>query len=108
MSRFGGATMLVPTPMLVDKLIRQIPKGRLVTVGEIRRKLAADFSADVTCPLTTGIFIRIVAEASEEDRANGRKRVAPYWRGIKDGGGLNPKIPRGGQLPARKLPPERV
>ncbi len=103
MSRFGSGMMLIPTPKLVDQIVRQVARGRLVTVGEIRRKLAADFSADVTCPLTTGIFVRIVAEASEEDRANGRKRVAPYWRVIKDDGSLNPKFPGGEQLQARYL-----
>jgi len=103
MSRFGSGMMLIPTPKLVDQIVRQVARGRLVTVGEIRRKLAADFSADVTCPLTTGIFVRIVAEASEEDRANGLKRVAPYWRVIKDDGSLNPKFPGGEQLQARYL-----
>ena len=103
MSQFGKGMMLIPTPKLVDAIVRQVRKGRLVTVGEIRRKLAADFSADVTCPLTTGIFIRIVAEASEEDRANGRKRIAPYWRVIKDDGSLNPKFPGGEKLQARNL-----
>ena len=103
MSQFGKGMMLIPTPKLVDEIVRQVPRGRLVTVGEIRRKLAADFSADVTCPLTTGIFIRIVAEASEEDRANGRKRVAPYWRVIKDDGSLNPKFPGGVEQQARYL-----
>ena len=103
MSHFGKGMMLIPTPKLVDQIVRQVARGRLVTVGEIRRKLAADFSADVTCPLTTGIFVRIVAEASEEDRANGRKRVAPYWRVIKDDGSLNPKFPGGEQLQARYL-----
>ena len=55
MSRFGKGMMLIPTPKLVDTIVRQVRRGRLVTVGEIRRKLAADFSADGTCPLTTGI-----------------------------------------------------
>jgi alkylated DNA nucleotide flippase Atl1 len=103
MLRFGNGTMLIPTPKLVDELIRRVPKGRLVTVGELRRKLAADFAADVTCPLTTGIFVRIAAEAAEEDRANGRRRITPYWRVVKDDGGLNPKFPGGEQLQARCL-----
>ena len=103
MSRFGKGTMLIPTPMLVDELVRRIPKGKLVTVGEIRKKLAADFATDVTCPLTTGIFIRIAAEAAEEDRANGRRRIAPYWRVVKDDGSLNPKFPGGESLQTRCL-----
>ena len=44
MSRFGKGIMLIPTPMLVDELVRRVPKGKLVTVSEIRRKLAADFA----------------------------------------------------------------
>src|SRR5215510_2658389 len=95
MSRFGSGMMLIPTPKLVDELIRKIPKGKLATVSELRRKLAADFKADVTCPLTTGIFVRIAAEAAEEDRAQGRKRITPYWRVVKDDGTFNPKLPGG-------------
>jgi alkylated DNA nucleotide flippase Atl1 len=103
MTRFGTGTMLIPTPMLVDELVRRIPKGKLVTVGEIRRKLAADFGADVTCPLTTGIFVRIAAETAEEDRANGHRRITPYWRVVKDDGSLNPKFPGGEKLQTRCL-----
>ncbi len=103
MSRFGKGTMLIPTPKLVDELVRRIRKGKLVTVGEIRRKLATDFGADVTCPLTTGIFVRIAAEAAEEDRANGRGRITPYWRVVKDDGSLNPKFPGGEKLQSQRL-----
>jgi len=103
MSHFGKGTMLIPTPKLVDGLIRKVPKGKLVTVGELRRKMATDFAADVTCPLTTGIFVRIAAEAAEEDRANGRQRLTPYWRVIKDDGSLNPKFPGGPEQQARHL-----
>ena len=103
MSRFGSGTMLIPTPKLVDDLIRTIPKGKLLTVGELRRKLAEEFEADVTCPLTTGIFVRIAAEAAEEDRANGRKKITAYWRVVKDDGRLNPKFPGGVAQQSRHL-----
>jgi alkylated DNA nucleotide flippase Atl1 len=103
MSRFGNGMMLIPTPKLVDELIRKIPKGKLATVSELRRKLAADFKADVTCPLTTGIFVRIAAEAAEEDREQGRKRVTPYWRVVKDDGSFNPKLPGGVAQQTRTL-----
>jgi len=103
MWRSGTGMMLIPTPKLIDNLIRRVPKGRLVTVSELRRKLAADFFVDVTCPLTTGIFVRIVAEAAEEDRINGRKRISGYWRVIKDDGSLNPKFPGGVEQQSRYL-----
>ena len=103
MSRFGEGTMLIPTPMLVDEMVRQVPRGKLITSRELRRKLAADFAANTTCPLTTGIFLRIAAEAAEEDRAHGKRRLTPYWRVVKDDGGLNPKYPGGVQSQTRYL-----
>lgn len=93
--RFGGRRVLVPTPLLVDGLIRKVKKGRLITVAQIRERLAKDFRADSTCPLTTGIFIRISAEAAEEDLRAGKKSITPYWRVIKTDGSLNPKLPGG-------------
>src|SRR5437879_9783337 len=84
--------MLIPTPKLVDAVIRKVPRGKLITVGAIRKKLAAEHGADVACPLTTGIFIRIAAEAAEEARAQGAKRITPYWRVVRDKGELNPKF----------------
>ena len=69
----------------------------------MRRKLAADFATDVTCPLTTGIFVRIAAEAAEEDRVSGKRGLTPYWRVVKDDGGLNPKYPGGVDSQARNL-----
>jgi len=103
MSRFGKGMMLIPTPLLVDQVLRKVPKGKLITVGRIRETLARDHRANVTCPLTTGIFLRIVAEAAEEDRAKGVKRLSPYWRVVRDDGGLNPKFPGGAEQQARYL-----
>ena len=45
--------------------------------------------------MTTGIFVRIAAEAAEEDRRNGKTRITPYWRVIRDDGSLNDKFPGG-------------
>ena len=104
--RFGGRRVLVPTPLLVDGLIRKVPKGKLVTVRQIRERLAKDFNAEATCPLTTGIFVRIASEAAEEDRANGKKRITPYWRVIKDDGSLNPKFPGGVEAQSAHLQEE--
>src|SRR4051812_30212783 len=85
--RLGGAgTLLIPSPRDVDGLIRTIPKGSVMTVGEIRRQLAAKYSTDSTCPLVTGIFVRISAEAAEEEAAEGKKRISPYWRVVKNDG----------------------
>ncbi len=100
---FAGKTMLIPRPRDVDAAIRKVRKGRLVTIGEIREFLAREHGADTTCPLTTGIFLRITAEAAEEDRRDGKKRITPYWRVIRDDGSLNPKFPGGVAAQARRL-----
>ena len=104
--RFGEGTMLIPKPLDVDALIRKAGKGSLITPSEIRMRLARDNKADVTCPITTGIFIRIAAEAAEEDLRNGKKRVTPYWRIVRDDGSLMEKLPGGVKAQAQRLEEE--
>ncbi len=98
--------MLIPRPRDVDSLMRTVRKGRLITVGQLRKLLAARAGADQACPLCTGIFVRIVAEAAEEDRRSGKKRVTPYWRTVKDDGSLNDKFPGGAKAQAQRLTEE--
>ncbi|MEJ2649521.1 MAG: MGMT family protein [Sedimentisphaerales bacterium] len=100
---FGGTRVLVPTPLLVDKVIRTVKKGKLITVHQIRENLAEEFNAESTCPITTGIFIRICAEVAEEELRAGKKRVTPYWRVLKSDGSLNPKYPGGVESQAERL-----
>ncbi|MEN6425525.1 MAG: hypothetical protein ABFE13_09190 [Phycisphaerales bacterium] len=99
----GGRHVLVPTPKMVDEHIRAVPQRRLTTVGRIRRRLAEPFQADSTCPLTIGIFLRIVSEAAEEDRQAGRTPITPWWRVVKDDGSLNAKFPGGVEGHAERL-----
>lgn len=93
--RFHGEKMLIATPILVKKMIEAIPPGKLATPGIIAEALARKFDADFTCPLTTGIFIRIVAEAAEEAKSEGALDITPYWRVINKDGSLNEKFPGG-------------
>ena len=82
----AGQMMLIPTPKIVDAYIRQIPKGREVDSNTIRKDLAAEYHAEVTCPLTTGIFIRIAAEAAYEELEKGKplNKITPFWRVISE------------------------
>ena len=109
MRRPGGAkTMVVPRPLDVDALMRAPRKGRVVTMGLIRAELARRAGVDTCCPLTTGIFARLAAEASEEDSAAGKKRVTAWWRTVRDDGSLNDKFPGAGAEQARRLRREGV
>jgi hypothetical protein len=102
-TRWGKGSMLIPNPHQVDALIRTVRKGRLITITQIRQSLAALHHTDATCPLTTGIFIRIAAEAAEDDARAGKSRITPYWRVVKDDGSLNPKFPGGVAAQAERL-----
>jgi alkylated DNA nucleotide flippase Atl1 len=101
--RLGHGMMLIPAALEVDAMIRKIPRGQVSTLAQIRNRLARWHNVDVTCPLVTGIFLRIVAEAAEEDRAAGRQEITPYWRVVHDGGRLNAKFPGGVEQQARLL-----
>ncbi len=78
----AGARMLIPTPQLVADYVRQLPKGTRADVVAMRQDLAQAHGADFACPLTTGIFLRIVAEASLEAYQQGAPlaSLVPFWR----------------------------
>jgi hypothetical protein len=104
--RWGEGTMVVPAPLEVDALMKQIPKGKLATLNQLRSALAAKHRVTFACPLTTGIFSWIAAHAADEAEGAGAKRVTPYWRTLKNGGELNPKYPGGVERLARRLKAE--
>ena len=93
--RWGPGTVLLPAPHEVDELMRRVPKGKLITINQIREILAKRHGATLACPIVTGIHARIAAGAAGEDLADGKKRVTPFWRTLKQGGELNAKYPLG-------------
>ena len=95
--------MVIPAPSEVDALMKQVPKGRVVTINELRAALAAKHKVSFACPLTTGIFSWIAAQAAAEAAAAGKKRVTPFWRTLKTGGEFNPKFPGGTEGVAKRL-----
>jgi len=101
--RWGAGTMVIPAPLEVDALMKQVPKGRVITINELRSNLARTHRADFACPMTTGIFSWIAAHAAAEAETTGAKRVTPYWRTLKSGGEINPKYPGGVKKIARRL-----
>ena len=101
--RWGTGTFVIPAPREVNALMKQVPKGRVVTINELRAALAKKHRADFACPITTGIFLWIAAHAASEAEAEGKKRITPYWRTLKTGGELNPKYPGGVEGIARHL-----
>ena len=93
--RWGEGTFVIPAPIEVDEIMRKVPKGKLITINEIRQILAKKHGATIACPMTTGIFAWIAAHAAEEAAAEGKKNTTPYWRTLKTGGVINEKYPGG-------------
>jgi hypothetical protein len=93
--QWGEGTVVVPTPREVDSIMKTVPAGKLITIQEIRAIIAKRHGATIGCPLTTGIFAWIAANAAEDDFKSKRKDATPYWRTLKSGGYLNEKYPGG-------------
>jgi alkylated DNA nucleotide flippase Atl1 len=93
--RFGTGTVAIPAPQEVDAIMKRVPRGKVITINEIRKLIAENHGATIGCPMTTGIFAWIAAHAAEEAAADGDANVTPYWRTLKSGGELNPRYPGG-------------
>jgi len=93
-ARWGKGTIAIPSPLEVDLIMKTIPKGKLITINQIRERIAKKHRATIGCPITTGIFSWIAANAAEEIRGV-NKNITPWWRTLKGEGYLNEKFPGG-------------
>ena len=100
--KYGGSRMYFAPPLAYDRIMKTIPYGKVITVGEMRDHLARVNGADFTDPITAGIFVSIAAWASFQRTGN----ETPYWRTLKAGGELNPKYPDGIEAQKEKLEAE--
>jgi len=99
--------LVVPSPGEVEEIIARVPRGRVITIQQVGLRLKEVHGADAACPMTTGIFAWIIANAAEEQAAAlGGKAAVPWWRLLKTGGELNPKYPGGGLTQQERLQAE--
>lgn len=77
-----GRLTLFPSARLIDEYIRDIPAGDSRDLKSMKQELAARHGANVVCPVTTGVQLRIVAEAAHESFASGAsmEEITPVWR----------------------------
>lgn len=101
-AKYGGSRMYFAPPIDYDRAMRQVPPGRLTTVGEIRALFARQNGADFTEPITAGVFVSIAAWACAQRGDDS----TPWWRTLKAGGELNPKYPGGIDEQRRRLEAE--
>lgn len=77
-----GDLCLLPSARLVDDFIRAIPRGKAVSLIDMRATLARRHKATGTCPVHLGYHLRTVAEAACEarDRGVALHAITPVWR----------------------------
>ena len=93
----AGAKLLISCPAEVEQYLRKhVPPGEIREVQQVRRELAELHGADATCPVSTAIFLRTVAEAAWDEIESGTAvtDVAPFWRVV------DPKSPLAKKLRA--------
>lgn len=105
-NHWKAKTMAIPSPMEVNEIMASVPAGSVITMDEIRHRIARRHDADIGCPLTCGIFAWIAANAAEEQASTGKCGTTAYWRTVKSNGELNPKYPGGAEAQQRRLEAE--
>jgi alkylated DNA nucleotide flippase Atl1 len=90
-----GQEVVLTNPSEVVEMMRQVPKGQLLTLREICQALAIRHGVRGCCTLTAGIFVMTAANAAAEAAQKGEDLGIPYWRTLKMGGFLNEKYPGG-------------
>jgi len=88
----AGSKMLIPTPLIIQEYINHIESGTISDVEIMRNDLAIEHGADFTCPMTTGIFLRIVAEYNYENLSQKRTEICPFWRIIDPNSKLSDRL----------------
>jgi hypothetical protein len=90
----GNSMMLIPTPQIIADYVEHIPLGQEGNVITMREDLARSYHAEWTCPLTTGIFLRIAAEKAWEEYQAGKSLndITPFWRIVLPGTPLANKL----------------
>ena len=106
----AGSNMLIATPKIIDKYIQEIGVGKRIDTKTLRKDLALAHNADYTCPVTAGIFLRIVAEANYEKLQQGKtvEEITPFWRVIEPNSVLAKKLTFGQDFLLQQIEKERV
>jgi len=89
-----GARLFIASPKVIDAYLRAIPPGKTKDVTAMRAALAKKNKAEATCPTSTAIFMRIVAECALERVAAGEavSAVPPFWRVVDAESSLAQKL----------------
>jgi len=94
----AGDRMLIPSPKLIEDYVNQSKKGTFIDPFQMRKDLAVELGADFTCPMTTGIFTRIMAEKNLELHGDDYQAMTPFWRLVEPKSDLAKKLSCGREV----------
>jgi hypothetical protein len=89
-----GSKLHISCPVEVAAELKTIAPGSTLSIQAFRRGLAVKNDCDATCPVSTSIFLRIVAEHSWEEysRTGSTRGVAPFWRVLESDSPIAKKL----------------
>jgi hypothetical protein len=85
----AGDRKLIPTAPLVAEEVAAVPRGEVLTISNLRERLAARYGADRCCPVATGRLASLLCREVRQQLARGHKARWPIWRLVNDDGSLN-------------------
>ena len=90
----AGQSLVILSSEVVRERVAAIPAGSFCSVASLREEFAREYGADGCCPLTFGIFLRIVSEAAWDEVEAGASTdaVTPFWRVVEPGSPLAKKL----------------
>jgi hypothetical protein len=82
-----GTVLFIGTPAILEKYITSIPWGEVRTLQRLRRDIARANKCQAMCPVSTALFLRMIAEVAWDEICDGRaaEEVTPFWRVIGPG-----------------------
>lgn len=88
MEKFFGCLgkMVKPSVDTVRAIVKTVRKGSVITLEQLREKIATDLKVDSACPASTTKVLQVLAK---------EENPIAYWRVIKKKGELFPKFPNG-------------
>lgn len=106
----AGSRLLIASPEILARYLMGIPAGETRTLVRLRNELARRHGADATCPVTTAIYLRAVAESAWEDLCAGvaRDAVPPFWRVIDPGSPIAKRLSFGSEVIENERAAERA
>ena len=89
-------TMVIPSPCEVDALMKQVPRGRLVTINELRAALAAKHKVNIRLPPDNGDFFMDCRARRRRGGSGRRKTLHAILAHAQDRRRNQPEISRRG------------